>query len=115
MKGEDAVYTSYTFEGHGWGHRVGMSQWGAYSMAMLGFNYEDILNFYFTDIEIEENEVEAKAEGTYENVYTEQPEQEEYISDGRGYLSDEELEEYEEESEEESTDDDETQWSDTGI
>ncbi len=49
------AYDSYTFTGHGWGHRIGMSQWGAYSMAKLGFTYKDILNFYFTDIIISEN------------------------------------------------------------
>ncbi len=43
---------SYTFVGHGWGHLVGMSQWGAYSMAMKGYSYEDILKFYYTDIEV---------------------------------------------------------------
>ncbi len=47
-----AGYTSYTFNGHGWGHLVGMSQWGAYSMAKDGKTYEDILNFYYTDIDI---------------------------------------------------------------
>ena len=44
--------TSYTFKGTGWGHSVGMSQWGAYAMAQKGFDYEDILKFYFTGIEI---------------------------------------------------------------
>lgn len=43
---------SYTFTGSGWGHSVGMSQWGAYDMAQQGFDYEDILKFYFTGIEI---------------------------------------------------------------
>lgn len=43
---------SYTFSGSGWGHSVGMSQWGAYGMAQQGFDYEDILKFYFTGIEI---------------------------------------------------------------
>lgn len=43
---------SYTFNGSGWGHSVGMSQWGAYGMAQQGFGYEDILKFYFTGIEI---------------------------------------------------------------
>lgn len=42
----------YTFNGSGWGHSVGMSQWGAYGMARQGFGYEDILKFYFTGIEI---------------------------------------------------------------
>lgn len=35
------------FVGHGWGHGVGMSQWGAYGMAMQGFSYMDILHFYY--------------------------------------------------------------------
>ena len=46
----DAV--SYTFTGSGWGHSVGMSQWGAYGMAQQGFDYKEILKFYFTGIEI---------------------------------------------------------------
>jgi len=38
---------SYLFNGTGWGHGVGMSQWGAKAMADRGFDYKDILNFYF--------------------------------------------------------------------
>lgn len=48
----DAIPVSYTFTGTGWGHSVGMSQWGAHAMAQQGFDYEDILKFYFTGIEI---------------------------------------------------------------
>ena len=48
----DTIPVSYTFTGSGWGHSVGMSQWGAYGMAQQGFNYEDILKFYFTGISI---------------------------------------------------------------
>ena len=44
----------YTFNGSGWGHSVGMSQWGAYAMAQKGFTYDQILKFYFTGIEIAE-------------------------------------------------------------
>ncbi len=40
------------FEGHGWGHGVGMSQWGAYEMAKQGKDYRDILTFYYTGVEI---------------------------------------------------------------
>ncbi|MGI6182129.1 MAG: hypothetical protein ACOYIE_08650, partial [Agathobaculum sp.] len=43
---------SYTFAGSGWGHSVGMSQWGAYAMAKQGFGYEDILKFYYTGISV---------------------------------------------------------------
>ncbi len=45
--------TVYTLTGTGWGHSVGMSQWGAYSMAKRGFGYQDILKFYYTDITVE--------------------------------------------------------------
>ncbi|CAA7601681.1 Sporulation stage II protein D, amidase enhancer LytB N-terminal [Acididesulfobacillus acetoxydans] len=41
---------AFIFSGHGWGHGVGMSQWGAYHMAELGFTYPEILNFYYADM-----------------------------------------------------------------
>ncbi|KDR96081.1 stage II sporulation protein D [Peptoclostridium litorale DSM 5388] len=44
----------FTFEGKGWGHGLGMSQWGARKMAELGYGYEDILKHYYTGVEIEE-------------------------------------------------------------
>lgn len=47
-----AATTSFTFSGTGWGHSVGMSQYGAKGMAEKGFGYQDILHYYFTDIEI---------------------------------------------------------------
>jgi len=37
----------YEFKGHGWGHGVGMCQWGAYHMARAGFNYRQILDYYY--------------------------------------------------------------------
>ena len=36
----------------GYGHGVGMSQYGAQGMAKEGYNYQDILKHYYTDIEI---------------------------------------------------------------
>ena len=42
-----------TITGKGSGHNVGMSQYGAQAMARLGYNYEDILNFYYTGISLE--------------------------------------------------------------
>ena len=36
----------------GYGHGVGMSQYGAQGMAKLGYTYQDILKHYYTDIEI---------------------------------------------------------------
>ncbi len=40
-------YGVFVFHGMGWGHGVGMSQWGAYHMAQLGYSYKDILAFYY--------------------------------------------------------------------
>ncbi len=35
------------FNGRGWGHGTGMSQWGAHGMALLGATYTDILAHYY--------------------------------------------------------------------
>ena len=38
----------FVFEGGGWGHNCGMSQWGAYSMAHVhGASCNEIIDFYF--------------------------------------------------------------------
>ena len=42
----------FTFIGKGWGHNVGMSQWGAYAMAKQSFTYREILQFYYTGITV---------------------------------------------------------------
>jgi stage II sporulation protein D len=42
----------YTFYGKGWGHGVGMCQVGAYGMAFRGWKYDQILEHYYTGIEI---------------------------------------------------------------
>lgn len=105
----EECYDSYTFNGHGWGHLVGMSQWGAYSMAVEGYSYKDILNFYFTDIEIVENAVVEEEPKT------------EFETDGEEEIEEptEEETETENESEEieetENDGNDNIQWSDTGI
>lgn len=44
---------SYVVSGSGWGHNVGMSQYGAMAMAEAGYTYDQILKFYFTGVEIE--------------------------------------------------------------
>lgn len=43
------------FEVKGYGHRVGMSQYGANAMANNGSNYEDILRHYYTGVKITKN------------------------------------------------------------
>lgn len=39
--------------GKGYGHGVGMSQWGAYGMAQEGKNAEEIVSHYFKDVAVE--------------------------------------------------------------
>ncbi len=40
------------FNGRGWGHGVGMCQWGAYYMSKKGFSAEEILRFYYPGAKI---------------------------------------------------------------
>ncbi|MDI6641825.1 MAG: SpoIID/LytB domain-containing protein, partial [Elusimicrobiota bacterium] len=44
---------TFEFSGNGWGHGVGLCQWGAKFMADKGYNYKQIINFYFPKTEIE--------------------------------------------------------------
>lgn len=39
--------SSYVIEGAGYGHQLGMSQFGAYAMANRGFTYQEIVKFYY--------------------------------------------------------------------
>lgn len=42
----------YVFSGRGFGHGVGLSQWGAHEMAERGMTYEQILGFYYTGVQL---------------------------------------------------------------
>jgi|GEM_PF-944331 len=48
------IPVSFILYGKGWGHGVGMCQWGAYGMSKGGSDFKRILNHYYTDIKIEE-------------------------------------------------------------
>ena len=48
VQGDNVVFT-----GKGFGHGVGMCQWGANLMAEKGENPEDIINFYYQGVKIE--------------------------------------------------------------
>jgi len=41
------------FRGYGWGHGVGMCQWGAYGMAKKGYDCKQILRYYYPGAKIE--------------------------------------------------------------
>ena len=43
----------YVITGTGSGHNIGLSQEGAKSMANAGFTFEEIIEFYFTDAEVD--------------------------------------------------------------
>lgn len=44
----------YTMEGKGWGHGVGMCQWGAIGMSRKGFKYNKILEHYYKGVYLAE-------------------------------------------------------------
>ena len=44
-----------SFSGSGWGHGVGMGQWGAYARAEAGHSAEEILGFYYEGAQLVEN------------------------------------------------------------
>lgn len=44
----------YVFEGKGSGHGVGLSQWGAHDLAQRNAPYTEILDFYYTDVQLED-------------------------------------------------------------
>lgn len=51
-KQQQTAADQFVIAGTGNGHNVGMSQWGAYAMADLGYSYRDILQFYYTGVTI---------------------------------------------------------------
>ena len=44
--------TQYEFVGGGWGHGVGLSQYGAYGMAVAGKSCDEIMKHYYQGIDI---------------------------------------------------------------
>lgn len=44
--------TSYSFTGRGWGHGVGMCQYGAYGMGKMGVKYDAIIKHYYSGVEL---------------------------------------------------------------
>jgi stage II sporulation protein D len=56
--------------GHGWGHGVGMCQWGARGMALKGYSYRDILKHYYTSVDvsgIKSGNVASKSKDNYDS------------------------------------------------
>ncbi len=51
----------YVFKGSGFGHGVGMSQYGAHGMALAGKSYTDVLHFYYSGVRLERRQIEGSA------------------------------------------------------
>ncbi len=49
----DGNLSGVVITGSGWGHGLGMSQWGARGMAEQGYNFQDILEYYYTGIRLD--------------------------------------------------------------
>lgn len=46
------IHGSFSFSGLGWGHGVGLCQWGAKGMAETGADYQSIIKYYYQNVEI---------------------------------------------------------------
>jgi len=53
----------YLFEGRGNGHGLGMSQWGARSLALAGWRFEQILAYYYKDVAVEGQRPQSDSAG----------------------------------------------------
>lgn len=50
--GSSGRVISYSFTGRGWGHGIGMCQYGAYGFAKMGVKFDEIIKHYYTDIDL---------------------------------------------------------------
>jgi|GEM_PF-1390282 len=63
----DERSSRYVFEGRGYGHGVGLNQWGARELSRRGQLYDEILKFYYTDVEVEFFDLLGRQSFTYAN------------------------------------------------
>ena len=49
----NVVPDKYIFTGKGWGHGLGMSQYGAKGMAEKGYSYGEILEYYYKGTKVQ--------------------------------------------------------------
>ena len=52
-RGTAGAAERWSLRGAGWGHGIGLSQYGAYGYAKQGAGYRDILDHYYRDTQIE--------------------------------------------------------------
>ena len=58
----------YVFNGKGFGHGVGLNQWGARELSRRGQLYDEIIAFYYTDVEVQYFDMLGEQSFTYENI-----------------------------------------------
>jgi len=63
---------TYTFTGGGFGHSVGMSQFGAYGMSRAGYTWQEIMQHYFTGASPAEVDPNLASKPIWVNLVTEQ-------------------------------------------
>jgi stage II sporulation protein D len=51
-RADDGSVASFTFDGRGWGHGIGLCQTGAVGMAQAGRTAEEILKTYYQGVEL---------------------------------------------------------------
>ena len=47
-----STVSGYTFTGRGWGHGVGMCQYGAFGLAKMGVKFDEIIRHYYTGVDL---------------------------------------------------------------
>ena len=50
--GANGQVVSYNFTGRGWGHGIGMCQYGAFGLAKMGVKYDRIIKHYYTGVDL---------------------------------------------------------------
>ncbi len=50
--GANGQAVSYNFTGRGWGHGIGMCQYGAFGLAKMGVKYDRIIKHYYTGVDL---------------------------------------------------------------
>jgi SpoIID/LytB domain protein len=58
--GQAQTASSFTFYGAGFGHGIGMSQWGAYGLALKGWTHQQILTHYYTGTTVAQKQQPAR-------------------------------------------------------
>jgi SpoIID/LytB domain protein len=53
VEGPVRAASTFTFHGSGYGHGIGMSQWGAYGLAKMGWSHRRILTHFYRETHVE--------------------------------------------------------------